>query len=134
MMIVQALPPNYGRVVARFPKASRPGTVFAWGDRLYVPNGSAVSPELAAHEGIHGVRQIEMGVEAWWDRYLSDDSFVLTEEIPAHHAEYSNYCEHHSRGRSRFLKEVAKRLSGPLYNHPVTFDRALHLVKWGERK
>jgi hypothetical protein len=136
MKIVAARPPNYDEVVARFPVASRPGTLFAHGDTIYSPSGPSVSPELIAHEEVHATQQSMCvgGVAVWWARYLSEPRFRFDQEVPAHQAEYAWLCTNHdargSRKTRRFwLSRLAKRLSGPLYGGLVTFAEARRLIK-----
>jgi hypothetical protein len=134
MIILQDIPPNFLDIVRVFPGAKkRKGVVFAWGDRLYNPDGIDVPPALRAHEETHQLRQVAFdgGPQRWWDRYLADSAFCYAEELVAHQVEFKEFCAHHTKGRSQFLSFIARRLSGPLYGHPVTFDKAKHLIRWG---
>lgn len=119
MKIVHARPPMFDEIHAVFPMASKPGVIFTWGSTIYVPDGSYVSPQLRAHEGVHYQRQTDdtAKIEAWWQRYLIDVEFRLAEEVPAHRAEYFNFCATNAdrNRRSRVLHTIADRLAGPLY-------------------
>lgn len=119
MIIVHAYPPNIDAIDAVFKVRGRKGVIFTYGEKIYVPDGGDVSPELRSHEGVHYSRQTNdvRKIEAWWDRYLVDPEFRLTEELPAHRAEYKQFRAAHRdpNARIRFLHQVAARLSGPLY-------------------
>lgn len=120
MKVVVGPPPNLEAIAAVFPMARGPGAIFTFGDTIYAPGGAhLVTPELKAHEGVHYSRQTNdtAKIEAWWARYLVDADFRLAEEVPAHRAEYRQFCAGHRdyNQRARFLHAIAMRLAGPLY-------------------
>lgn len=96
-----------------------------------------MSRELIAHEAIHGERQgtREAEIETWWRSYISDASFRADEEIPAHCAEYRAFCKRHGSldARRKFHKDVARRLSSPLYGTLMSFAQAELAVLTGKR-
>jgi hypothetical protein len=110
-------PPNYLDIVKVFPSARRPGVVFAYGDKIYVPSGNDISHHLKVHEAVHGIRQKELGVAFWWEKYLTDKRFRYHEELMAHRAEYLSIIrEGANRNQRRLaLKAIASRLASPLY-------------------
>jgi hypothetical protein len=81
--ILMREPPNFDKIDAVFKVKGKP-VIFAYGDAIYNPMCVPVATQIAAHEGIHLKQQIEMGPEAWWDRYLSDVRFRYQEEFVAH--------------------------------------------------
>lgn len=106
--------------------------IFAWGDKIYNPLGIGISPELKVHESVHGNRQggAERNIRAWWERYLVDPEFRLTEELPAHRGEYRWLC---SRTRDRnlrhdYLVRVSAKLASPLYGNLVGLTEARRLL------
>lgn len=127
MIIVRERPPLFPAILKAFPEASRPGVLFAWGNRIYNPTGAPVTRELHAHEEIHHQQQgdAEPGIIAWWRRYIAEVSFRFEQELPAHVAEYRAWRA--GRGgysRAGFLAMLAERLSGPLYGNVVTRQEA----------
>lgn len=117
-------PPNFEKILSVFPMAANSGTIFAYLD-IYVPSGHDLPASLIAHEAVHCQRQAEMGVDLWWDKYLTDPEFRYHEELLAHRAEWKHLSENGSRQvRRQALKETAKRLASPLYNKMVTLDQA----------
>lgn len=125
-IIYKQLPPNIGQICAIIPEARRPGVVFAYGDKIFVPSGQKLEHHLKVHEAVHCIRQKELGVDFWWDKYLTDMRFRYHEELVAHRAEY------HSRIRGAMnrnerrtaLKMVAKRLASPLYGCGGGWEKA----------
>lgn len=130
--IVHAYPPNIDAIDEVFKVRGKKGVIFTYGDTIYVPDGGDVSPELRAHEGVHYSRQTSnpQQIEYWWKSYIADPEFRLAEELPAHRAEYRQYCSTHkdSNQRVRFLHAIAGRLAGPLYGGVVSHSRARHLI------
>lgn len=126
MKIIASRPPNYEKILEKFPMASNQYVLFAYGDTLYIPSGKTPSESLMNHEEVHGKRQKEIGVEVWWDQYLSDPDFMYYEELLAHRAEYQTFVfGQYSRVERRYwLKQIAKRLSSQLYGKAVTFEQA----------
>lgn len=123
---IQSRPPNYEKILAVLPGASRPGVIFAYAPDVYVPSGKPLPPELVAHEAAHIARQVEFGVEIWWDRYLAEPKFRYAEELIAHACEYHHLISNNpSRNvRRTALKHVAKRLASDLYSGGVTTEKA----------
>lgn len=126
MKIVSGTPPNFGKIVAAFPDANIEGTIFTYGDTVYVKGGGDIPSSIKAHEAIHIQQQLKMGVEVWWDRYLVDSRFRLDQELPAHRAEYACYCnlKRDRNMRSRALTTIAQRLSSPLYGQVISYTEA----------
>jgi len=117
MEIKKGFPPNYTQICAVIPQARMQGTIFAYGDTIFVPSGKPLSHALKVHEAVHGIRQKEIGVDFWWEKYLSDKTFRYYEELLAHAAEYKALCVgvDNPKVKSKFLKQVATRLASPLY-------------------
>jgi hypothetical protein len=135
MQVVRARPPLFAEIDAVFKIAGKP-VIFAFGDAIYNPHGVAITPEILAHEAVHGRRQREGadGVEGWWRRYLRDPAFRLAEELPAHRAEYAEFCANNRDGAARngrrlALHHIAARLASPLYGRLVSYDEARRLIK-----
>lgn len=127
LRIIHQPPPNYAQVVAKFPFAARPGTIFCYGRALFIPNGGHVTPSLMAHETVHADRQGNDPV-GWWASYLVDQQFRFDEELPAHIAEYRWFNNHPRDDRRIMLRQIAARLAGPLYGRLVTVHQAKRLI------
>ena len=138
--VITGRPPNFEAIAEVFPGAHADYVIFAYGDAIYTPNGQELPPELMAHELVHCRRQQAMGVEAWWDKYLTDGDFRYEEELLAHIAEFKsimskyNYQDHAiARVRERALDHVAKKLAAPLYNGMVPVHKARAAIKRGAK-
>ena len=58
------------------------GIVITYGDIVY--SKWELPPSLVIHESVHVKQQIEMGIEKWWDKYLEDKEFRLSQEVEAY--------------------------------------------------
>jgi hypothetical protein len=130
MIIKFEYPPNYEAITKAFDLTGYK-TIFAWDSYIYNPHHIPIGPQLMAHETVHGTRQLG-DPERWWNLYLADEKFRLSEEIVAHVAEYFVLCQGKTRNDRRGqLDYVAKRLCAPIYNYkpPLTLERAKRLLK-----
>lgn len=85
MKIVNKFPPNIKKIKEVL---QTEGAVFCYGDTIYNPFNIPILPPLHKHEEVHAKQQKEYGVEKWWDRYLKDGAFRLSQEIPAYQRQY----------------------------------------------
>lgn len=130
LQVVTGYPPNFEAIATLFPLARRPGTIFTYGQCIYTGEGCTVSPALKAHESVHAQRQADIGVEKWWERYLSEDAFRLEEELLAHRAEY-RALKSWTRDRNQVagaLHQIALRLSSGLYGQMLTYQQARRFI------
>ena len=139
MKIVFGFPPIYDRAAALFPIKGRE-VYFAWGDTIYVTNSRKNPSEaIMAHERVHSGQQyravsgeehaklmMEAHVRNWWDRYLADPAFRLSQDLPAHAAELAHRLRNASgrNDRRRLVSIVAHKLSAPMYGGLISATRA----------
>jgi hypothetical protein len=133
-MIKSTTPPNWKQITDTFTGVNRNGNVvFAYYPNIHVPSGKPLPFMLLAHEKVHleQQRSYEGGASAWWDRYCEDMKFRLSQELPAHRAEYHAVCVEPTANRHMrraVLKVIAKRLSSELYGHMIPYKVALSLL------
>jgi hypothetical protein len=131
--VIADFPPNFDRIDAKFMLRQRGLTpIFAWGNDIYNPYCVQVPRHLMAHEAVHGERQKVIGIDAWWDMYITFDQFRLVEEVVAHRAEMEALLFEHGDNRSNrrtFLSQTAQRLKAPLYMYKLPIDEAKRLLK-----
>ncbi len=131
MKVVNDFPPRYAEMVKRFPGITA-RAVFAYGDTLYNPAGGPVDDALMAHEETHAGRQVDVGgPSVWWDCYMNDIDFLISEEALAYGAQ-ARFVARTLKDRNmrfRYLAELARTFSGPLYGNVIDFDTALILIK-----
>lgn len=139
MEIKKGFPPNYAQICAAIPQARMNGVIFAYGDTIYVPSGNPLPHALKVHEAVHGIRQTNLGVDFWWEKYLTDTTFRYYEELLAHAAEYKALCVgvESAKQKKKFLKQVAARLASPLYGANGGWEKVskdiLHPEKYADK-
>ena len=134
MKIIYEKPPIFDRALKAFGPIVN-GAIFCYGELIYIPSGMEISPHLLAHEKVHSNQQRLIGVDKWWDQYLSDPMFRLVQEFSAHCAEYHSFCQTPQTRIQRrlYLKGIAQRLAGPLYGSVITFAQAKQAIKLGAK-
>jgi len=124
MRIVRERPPNFDAIAKVFPGAYGSGVIFCYGDTLCNPSGVALTKALVAHEEVHSEQQ-NGNPQAWWDRYLLDVEFRLSQELPAHAAEYQIASLGLARpGRRLHLRDISEKLAAPLYGRMISPEEA----------
>lgn len=128
----QPYPPMLEQILADL--RGRKPIIFAWGDRLFNPQGAMIPPELMAHEAVHLARQTGTDIGTWWRKYIESPNFRLEEEIPAHRAEYAELCrlKRDRNQRALELHRLALRLSGPLYGSLIDYPTAKQAIAGAE--
>lgn len=129
MKIVKGYPPIIDKIKEKF--TIHDTTVYTWGDTIFTPAGVIINDHVMIHEEIHEWQQRRIGSpEAWWERYLADPAFRFQQELEAYQAQYKFFMKHHDRNKVFFfLHGIAGDLSGELYGHMVTYDKAKRLIK-----
>lgn len=135
MTIVVEWPPNIEEIKAVFNlEGKKP--IFAWGKLIYNPYDGFISTPLLVHETTHSFQQEGIGPEIWWKQYLLDPEFRKSQEIDAYHQQYLIFCDlHKDRNlQVRYLNDIARDFSSPLYGSIVTVSEAIKLIKYGEEE
>lgn len=125
--IVKGWPPNIEAIRAVLPVTER--NIFAYGGKIYSPSGGPLSRELIAHERVHFAQQGDE-VELWWENFLKDPEFRLAQEMPAHKAEYTEFCRWQKDRNKQmwFLRQLAKRLAAPMYGELIGVKEAMRKI------
>jgi len=133
MKIVKAYPPNIETIRAKF--TLRPTVIFTYGDTIYNPIGGKITEDLMVHEQTHEKQQGD-DPAGWWDKYLVDADFRLSQEVEAYRNQYQCYletkCIKNGKLRrvrlSKFLKKISTDLASPIYGNIVTVKEARELI------
>ena len=129
-VVIRERPPNYEKIVAAFPDAAKPGVIFAYGGFIFAPGEVAVPPQLQAHERVHLLRQ-GADPDGWWDRYINETHFRLTEELLAHRAEWREFERRtwNPTARAIALQQIAAKLAAPLYGGLISVEEARRKIQ-----
>lgn len=129
MIIVNGFPPNIEKIRAAFPV--RRNTVYTYGDSIYAPGYDSLSKDLIEHERVHCAQQ-GSDIEGWWDRYIADRDFRLSQEVEAYRKQYQAFkssCGGSKTKCFQLLKYIATDLSGPMYGNLVGIFEAMRLIQ-----
>lgn len=127
MKIVKGFPPNIDQILKTFKITDY--TVFAYGDTLYNPIGKPIPQDLMIHEETHERQQKDYGVEAWWEMYLDNSTFRLTQEVEAYQNQFKFLKTVLNRkGRFGALEMLADQLSSELYGSIINRKEAKELI------
>lgn len=133
MKVIKDFPPNYNAIIGVFPVADRKGVVFTYGDVIYAPYLKRKLPKhLLVHEGTHK-RQQNGNPEAWWDKYLSDVDFRLSQEIEAYRNQWTYVVKnsHNLKEKLELLDKLSTDLSDAMYGNIINKQQAKELIQNG---
>jgi hypothetical protein len=121
-------PPIYKRLHDDFGVEWKDGLVITYGDTVHCIR--PLTPDLVAHEQIHIDQQLAFGVEAWWDKYISDAKFRFDQEVKAYknQAFFINVHVIDHNQRFSIKHRLAMDLSGPMYGMLCTYTEAMKLL------
>lgn len=126
MEIVYAKPPNYERVASAFNLEDHPGVIFTYGNKIYVPAGDKlkIDKPLMRHEETHARQQRDIGIEEWWDKFITEPEFRLSQELEAYREQYRNMADLDAPSRMGYLNHICSDLSGEMYGNIMTHEEA----------
>ena len=115
-------PPIYEEVIKVF-EINPESTLFTYGDTIYAPGGGDIPDHLIIHEQVHMKQQNYNDADAaiWWENFLKDKEFRLTQEAEAYAAQYAFICKTVKNHEERFKirMDLAKFLSGAMYGFMI---------------
>lgn len=100
---------------------------------ISTPTG-VISEDLFEHEKVH-IKQQGKDPDAWWKKYLSDEKFRFEQELEAYQTQYEfakNLFVQKKLSTGQLLdllQHYARTLSGSMYGSPVSYEKALELIK-----
>ena len=127
--IKQELPPEhiYKRCVDKFGVDFFAGAVFTVGNTIYSLN--KLSKDLLAHELTHVKQQALMNPNEWWDKYIDDADFRLSQELEAYRTQWEYAKNEQSRQYRKQLKpHILKTISGKMYGNMISKAEAEGLI------
>ena len=128
-MIKREKPPVWDKLVKAF--GVEWGTIcVAYDKDIYCGDKANLSTDVIVHESVHLARQEKDPVQ-WWENYMKNKEFRFAEELIAYHTQY-DYLKNNVKDRNRlarYLFNLARDLSGPMYGNVVSYSEAMRLIK-----
>jgi hypothetical protein len=128
MKQVKSVPPFYAAIKKNIPEMTE--GVFTFKNVIYNPMGYTLTPDVIRHEMYHSEQQSEYqkgknwiirlpGTRAreWWDRFLQDPAFRLSQDLPAYQLqlwELEKVCS--AKQMDEWRKLFAKDLNSKMYH------------------
>jgi len=133
VIIKYEYPPNYKIIKKAFNLGEHENVIFTYGDTLYVPQGekTKLDKPLMAHEEVHSRQQQEIGASWWWDRFLSEPPFRLSQELEAYREQYKAMQNMPAKKRAGYLTHIAHDLSSEIYGSLMSFEEAVAVITEG---
>lgn len=131
IQIYKTPPPQWilDAVKEKFSAKWEDGVIFTYGMIISNIEG-IISEDTFKHECTHVAQQNAYGADAWWKRYLEDDTFRFEQELEAYRNQFDFAKLNCSSGQLLdILKHCAYTLSGPLYGNVVDYDKAVQLIQ-----
>lgn len=124
MKIEHIKPPNWDKIVERFPVKWNKGVIVTYGDKIYCDSDIGTQKEV--HECVHIGQQKRVGVDKWWEKYLADPSFVFSQELEAYTAEVKWIRKQTKDKNQRFkaIRQVCLDFSSPMYGNVIDYENA----------
>lgn len=131
MKIVNQFPPRYEEIKKAFNLDPKSPIVFTVGETIYNPMGCVIDEPLMKHEETHFLQQTDTGIDYWWDRYLTDPKFRFYQELSAYQKQYqlAKRVIKDRESLHRFLWNISRDLSGPMYGNIINFQEAMSKIK-----
>lgn len=131
MTIKKEKAPIYDTIMTTFEGIDPKRVVITYYPNIYYLGNGLLSPDVLHHEKIHLTQQGELGVEKWWDLYLKDENFRLTQEIEAYKAQYTFLYNRvkDRNARAKMLDKLAGDLSGHMYGNILDKNKAMQIIR-----
>lgn len=126
MKLSTRIPPIYLRLKKKFGINWDKGVIIAYGNVVYCK--FEISPDLIVHEQTHIKQQLDYGVEKWWDRYLEDKDFRLSQELEAYKNQANYLKEKKPKGYYDRLEKICKDISSSMYGNIISYEEASNLI------
>ncbi len=128
MRIIIKNPPNIEKIREILPIGDAK-MIFCYGDIIYNPHNLEIADHLKIHEQKHSEQQ-KGNPKEWWDKYLTNSEFRLSQESMAYKEQYQ-FAKKFIKDRNvlaRFLWTIASDLAN-LYNVNISHSEAMKQIK-----
>lgn len=124
-------PPNYSFIKEILGDIESDKPIFCFGDTIYNPFGVKLTPDLERHEEVHSEQQSHLP-EVWWNKYLLDKDFRLSQEIEAYGEQFvfiKSLPKITPKLIEWFQDRIASSLASPLYGRMISYGEAVSKIR-----
>jgi len=114
-------PPIYPLLEQHFDISWDDGIIITYGENVYCKN--VLLPAKVVHESVHVDQQLAYGIQKWWNRYIADEQFRLSQELEAYSAEVA-WIKKNVKDRNekfRMIRQICFDLSSPIYGRIISY-------------
>jgi len=126
MKFSNEIPEIYYQCREKFGVDWNKGITITYGDTVY--SNRPISEDLKVHEEVHVQQQIIMGKDIWWNKYLTDKEFRLSQEVEAYRRQIGYIKMFYNRKTRRMIEKHIVDSMATLYGGMCTKDEARKLV------
>lgn len=104
------------------------GIAIAYGDIVH--SKYPLAPDIAAHEAVHIKQQKEIGTVEWWEKYINDPKFRLSQEVEAYQEQIAWLSENVKDRNELYRKKrkIMNDISSSMYGDMCTYYEAQELL------
>lgn len=115
-------PPVYERCKDMFGIEWDKNIIITYGDTIHckIP----ISPDLKVHETTHVKQQLSTGKDIWWEKYFTDKSFRLSQELEAYRNQLTYVNKNYNRKARVHIKKHIIYCMPNLYGNMCTKKEA----------
>lgn len=128
IQVSHQIPAIYQRLHDTFGVNWNKGIAICYGDIVYCKID--LGPDVLVHEAVHADQQRKMGIEAWWEKYITDIKFRFEQEVEAYKAQVKWYrgSLYDRELRFKCIKHVVNDLSSAMYGNLCTAEEAKRIL------
>jgi hypothetical protein len=132
MKISTNKPPNWSRLTKEFGVHWDSGVIVTYGDTAHTKRVAVMTPDLIAHELVHVIQQKELGPIKWWEKYINDRDFRLSQELEAYtrQAKWIKNTASMPESEKRMRVEHIWKSMATMYKDMVTYKEAKALIPY----
>lgn len=129
MKVSHEKPEIYQRCHDKFGVEWDDGVIMTYGDTVHCK--FLLSESKVIHEYTHVIQQKRIGVKEWWDAFIDDPKFRLSQEVEAYKAErhFLNTFIKDRNKRFKMVHQLCLDLSSNMYGNICTYSEAMRLTK-----
>lgn len=119
--------PILQNIKENFPAIDDKRVIIAYGDSIYTDG--VVNYLKVIHENTHLKQQKELDKDKWWDKYIADPEFRLSQEVEAYSNEAKAAKETIKDRNTRYLyiRQIILDISSEMYGNIISYEKAKKL-------
>jgi hypothetical protein len=128
MKLSHDIPAIYHKCHEKFGVNWSKGVIITYGDTVYCKYD--LGQDKIVHESTHIKQQEKIDKDEWWNKYLEDKDFRLSQEVEAYRneAKFIRKSIKDRNSQARLLHQIYIDLSSSIYGNICTFNEAKNFI------